>query len=223
MTLPHPTTSRRGFTLIEILVVLAIIGILLVLSFPSMESVFRGSRLTQAGEHLRSQLVLAQQNAANQNKSVEVHFYKFDDPDTVETAEYVTAYQIFLLKPNAQKPQSPTAAPELERIGGLQKLPPGIGLAENEKISSLLSQKLWRDDPKDEVRGLVGKGSTSLGYFAVQFRPDGSLALPSKDKWFLTLMSIDTLRTKKEEAPPDYICLQVDPDNGQVKWFAPNL
>ncbi len=76
---------------------------------------------------------------------------------------------------------------------------------------------------EDEVRGLVGKGSTSLGYFAVQFRPDGSLALPSKDKWFLTLMSIDTLRTKKEEAPPDYICLQVDPDNGQVKWFAPNL
>lgn len=220
-----PAKSRqRGFSLIEIIVVMAIIGFLLVLSTPSLQSSFKGSKLTQAGDQLRNHLTLAQQTALKENLPVEVHFYKLENTTIPDGKEYVTAYQIFVVRPNSRNPDVKTAELERERILNLNRLPQGVVISQNEKLSSLLEQKLWHEDIKDEVKGLDGTRATKeMPFFMFQFRPDGSLSLPDNKRWFLTLLTNETLRSGKETTPDNYVCLQIDPVTGQVKNYTPGI
>jgi prepilin-type N-terminal cleavage/methylation domain-containing protein/prepilin-type processing-associated H-X9-DG protein len=61
---PSGTECRRGFSLLEILLVIGILGLLLGLLAPAVQSVRESSRRMQCASHLR-QMVLASQNYAD--------------------------------------------------------------------------------------------------------------------------------------------------------------
>lgn len=226
----HISPARKAFTLIEILVVLAIISLIMFFSVPNMGEIIQGSKLTQAGDQLKYDLALAQQTAVKDNLTVEVRFYQYRQPDgTAEDAnKSFTAYHMFSLIPDSEKPSDPRAERILAPIGKIKKLPIGVVIPANATWSSLVSSSSIANGSQ-EVFGLVPTEKiTSATYRSFQINPDGSTNLETSGatQWYVTLIdsteitragsSLDSL------APNNYICIQVDPFNGGTRWFQPN-
>lgn len=73
--------ARKGFSLVELLVVISIIVIILTFTIPATTGLFRGSLLTQGSQMLGDQFALARQMALTRNHPVELRFFKFSDPE----------------------------------------------------------------------------------------------------------------------------------------------
>ncbi len=77
---PKPNTGKRcantAFTLIEMLVVVALMLIFLSLAVPAVSSVLAGVNLGRGGQQIADQIMLGRQNALTRNCSVEVRFIR---------------------------------------------------------------------------------------------------------------------------------------------------
>ena len=125
MKSPLLLRSRRAFTLVEVLVVLAIISIIMFFSVPNLGGIIQGSKLTQAGDQLKYDLGIAQQTAVQLNLTVEVRFYQYKEPDQLseDSDKTYTAYQMFTLIPDSTKPSDPKAPRIQAPFGKIKKLP----------------------------------------------------------------------------------------------------
>jgi prepilin-type N-terminal cleavage/methylation domain-containing protein len=61
--------SRPGFTLFEVLLVLALIVLLAAITYPSVEAMYGGSKVTAAGDMVRAAWVEAQARAIDEGRS----------------------------------------------------------------------------------------------------------------------------------------------------------
>ncbi|MHC4660676.1 MAG: pilus assembly FimT family protein [Planctomycetota bacterium] len=66
--------SKRGFTLVEILVVIAIIGVLVAVSIPALSMFSRGHKLSSSGRLFQSAFDLAKRYAVNTRRTHHVLF-----------------------------------------------------------------------------------------------------------------------------------------------------
>ncbi|MEI7765964.1 MAG: prepilin-type N-terminal cleavage/methylation domain-containing protein [Phycisphaerae bacterium] len=75
-----PTNQPRkpGFTLIELMVVIAIIIILMLVAVPALNSIFANASLTMAENQIRSTIALARAQALRDRRSVGVVFFEPD-------------------------------------------------------------------------------------------------------------------------------------------------
>ena len=73
---PRPTGSNPAFTLLEILVVIAIMLVLATLALPAFNSITAGSKLDRAGQMVADQIALAHLSAMTKNRDVQVRVYK---------------------------------------------------------------------------------------------------------------------------------------------------
>jgi type IV fimbrial biogenesis protein FimT len=64
--------NNRGFTLVEMMVTLAVLGIILGIAAPSMQSFIRNTRLASGSEELLMSLMMAQSEAIKRGSSVTV-------------------------------------------------------------------------------------------------------------------------------------------------------
>jgi uncharacterized protein (TIGR02596 family) len=214
-------TRQKGFSLVEILVIIAIIGFLLVLSMPTLRGVFKTSKLGQGADQFRNHMSVAHIEAIKNSVPVEVRIYKYDDPRLPDSTEYYTAYQMFLRRPNQDNPGDPNAEPYLEPFGELYQLPQGVIIVDDEKLSTLVGQNVRRGSAK--IRGLEGSTTeTSVQYAAFEIRPDGSMNLPEeRNLWYLTFMPIQAILAGETSEPKNYVCIQWDPTNTNSNWFQP--
>lgn len=229
--------SRSAFSLVELLIVVAIIGIIAGFGVPAVTGVLRGSALTTATSQLTDTLSLARQHAISKNRTVEVRFYRFGDPEqpgedrTKPATGQFRAFQYFELS------ETGTIVP----IGKFQRIPDTIVMNPGAKLSTLLGEMTERlitsGDAKfnknlnPELPRGVGQ---NYDYVYFRFNPDGSTDLPptgntGKDsaggRWYITVHSgADLLRTENNsKAPPDFATWQIEPVSGTAKVFRPGI
>jgi len=80
---------ERGFTLVELMIVIVVIGILAAIAAPNYQSFMAQRRLNGAARQIMSDLMAARMQAVSQNRSIKVSFpttaggtYTYDADDT---------------------------------------------------------------------------------------------------------------------------------------------
>ena len=197
-----------GFSLIEMLVVIAIIGIIAAISVPVAGSISRGTKLTRATQTIVDQLAIARQVAIGRNHTVEVRFYQFADPEIPGSKFAFRALQ------SVEMVNAHVAAP-LDKV---QSLPESTIIDAAPGLSSVVDPAKRTLSAGVDSLPRVG---TSYKYVALRFRPDGSTdLLPTAGSWFLTLHD-ETSGDGLTQPPANFSTIEIDPVNGALKFFRP--
>jgi len=192
-----------AFSLLEMLAVIAIIGILAALIGPAVGTILESSKLNTAVNLVADQIALARQTALAQSRRVEVRFYKFATPDA-EPAAFRGIRARIISDTGESTPISP-----------IQQLPQPI------IISSEPSQNtVFRKTP------VSYEGSENLPkvpnapFFKFSFLPNGRTDFAAGDNPFLTIYS--SRGASNASLPANYAVLQIDTMTGNVRIFRPN-
>ena len=218
---PIPATRQRSaFTLIEIMVVLAVISIIATMAVPAMNGVLKGSKMTQASDEFERDLARAQAAALRENQPVEFRFYEFRDPEQPNSELAYRGYQAVVRKRRVDDQYTTEA---IEPVFDVKILPPGIIFNSKTKYSTIFKIP---DIPENTAKKWGGYDDSiprvdQAEFKAFYFRPDGSTNLVSIDrseKWCVTIQ-----KELAEDLPPDFVAFQLDPFNGQVRRYEKGL
>ncbi len=201
----------RGFSLVEMLVVLAIFAILAVLTMPAVSSTLQANALTQGTQTVLDQLSLARQFATSKNRVVEMRFYRFADPAGGAPDKKFRAVQNFEL-------QDDGSAVPLDR---LRKLPQGVIIDAGGTLSTMMGASRTKQWTATDTQAALPGIGTDYEVRAVRLRPDGSTDLSAATSpWFLTLHH-ENKGDNLASLPPNFAMLQIDPWNGQTMLYRP--
>ncbi len=220
--------ESHGFTLIEVLVVLALLSLLLFMAVPSMKDSTASSKLSQSADQFVQHLGIARQTAIKENTTVEVRLYKFNQTGQVgDGPEVYSAWQMFKLKQDLNDATDYTrpsiAQPILESVA---RVAPGVGIVEAEKWSSILTSDGLKQGT-ELIRGLVqGLRESTVTYRSFSISADGTTSLDRSgaSQWFLTFVNDLELRkvnSANDIRPGNFITIQIDPYTANTRWFQP--
>jgi uncharacterized protein (TIGR02596 family) len=207
LCLAYRPQNDRAFSLIELMLVIAILAILAGLVIPAFNNISSGHRLTSADQMVASEFDLARQIATSSGVSVEVRLYSFGGA----SGEPAAFRAIQLFKTNADG--------NLVPVRKIQRFPQGVIMLDNAagQRSTLLVSGRQRGsgstDPK--IPDLPAGQSYRIAAFI--FQPDGSTNLDIAQSWHVTLAA----ERDTEPLPPNFATLQVDPLNGTTRSFRP--
>lgn len=211
----------RGFSLIELLVVISVIAIVAAFAVPAVTTMLRGSQMTQATQSLDAQISLARQLAISRSQAIEVRFYRYGDSEapgedvTNPASGKFRAMQMFEVFSNG------TPVP----LGKMEPLPGAIIFSYSgspDGLSSIIEKpKLQQPGLKDPSlpRGI----DTRYDFASFRFLADGSTNLSAVDNWFVTLINLNDILTAPNQPPANFYTLQIDPVNGNTRSFRPNV
>jgi uncharacterized protein (TIGR02596 family) len=225
--------ALAGFSLLELLIVCGIIAVVVGMTIPAATTMIRGSQLTQGAQMLTDQMALARQTALSKNRSIEVSFYKFGDPETPgedrnnpETGCF-RAFQCFEVL------ESGAAIP----VNKVQRLPSTVVINETKELSTIIGDSRQNPiAPDNTAPELPRDVARKYLYSSFRFEADGSTNLsitrPTGDtnaksmRWFITLHAMDLGGRITE--PKDgtgkqinFFTLQIDPISGTATTYRP--
>ena len=234
-----PSFSSRAFSLVELLVVISVIAIIAAFAVPAVTTMIRGSQLTQGSQLVNDQLSLARTSALSRNRSVEVRFYKYGDPETPgeQARNPVTGFfrslQIFEVLDNGA----------LLPAGPITRLPSNVIMNEG-ALSTILDDR-ERAHITTPTSSDPEMPDTEIGrryhYTSFRFLPDGSTDLPPNgtltatdkrpkgDSWYITVHGTHARKSAGETdgmtsiLPENYFTVQIDPITGSTRSYRPTL
>jgi uncharacterized protein (TIGR02596 family) len=240
MSTSFPFRRPRAFSLIELLIVVALIGVIAGFAVPAVQSSLRGSALQQAGVILEDTMSAARQHALTFNTMVEARFYRFGDSEipgeqaTDPTTGQYRAVQYF------ERGAGGLWMP----VSKVLRFPDSAMMSQGERLSTILGEdpatrKMSMDqvkaDPANHVELPRGVGM-NYEYVFFHFLPSGGTDLaPSGTtgrnsdggRWHITIHAISDLPKTNppnyDQAPPNYVCWSVDPVSGTGKVYKPGV
>ena len=213
--LPRRQASCSGFSLLELLVVMAIMGIMLYQTVPAISSLQESNNLTFAGQSVIDTFAVARQYAASRNQSVSIRFITSSASTTLGYKGY-DVVQIWKTDPVTLLP---VASERMIRF------PTGIEISSDATLSPLVAAG---------GGGLVGTssnmpaGSIAGSYVQFSVRPDGNIVVSNpptgeaaarQPRYFLTLLP--PRYDSSSALPKNYITVQVNPDTANTSVFRP--
>ena len=221
--------GQTGFSLIELLVVMGIIGILTVLSMQGFLAVTRGSSLTAAGQFLRDGLEFARQTAESKNSTVEVRIYQLPANASSTPTDY-RAFQIFL--------KGGQTTPVYTAVTKITYLPQPIVLSTDATKTTFLNLTYVNtggqtvNQPVPGATPPAGAAAVSLPVYGTNYNylyfcytPSGGTNLPppppASNQWFATLVPKNSPLIAGNGVPSDFVTVIIDPALGNARLFHP--
>lgn len=199
----HPANAhRRGFSLLELLVVIGLAVILMTLAGYGINGIMKSAQITQAGQMVIDVSGLGRQEAVRNNREVQVLFLNLP-----RESGGGSAWRGLLLR---SVDETVDGAVERE-ISKVYLLPPGVVLNEEEQYSPLLTADAG-------VKGTLDiAGYTDVPYQGFRVRPGGGL-----DKSITPSNNFVTLQRIGETGLPDnWYTVQINPVTGVVRTYRP--
>ncbi len=203
----------QGFSLIELLVVLAIISILAVASLAAIQGTQSGVQLKGSGDAVIAELNLARQTASTRNLPVDFRIYQV--PDSSGTI----AHRVIGLVIQA----SMSGAATDEYVGKPVVLPGDVVVLPDKTYSSLLDTTASTTSAP-----IAGTESASAPYLVQNkpfvkftFLPGGSINLDSTVPWCLTLANQHKKAGVNGGPAANYVAIVMDGQSGRASIFQP--
>jgi uncharacterized protein (TIGR02596 family) len=225
---------RRAFSLVELIMVIAIIGIIATFVTPAAVTIIRGSQVTQASQILTDQISAGRQIALSKNKTIEMRFIRYADPEAPgeivanpSSGKYRAIQVMEVTETGVVVPLGPPAT-----------LPSSVMISDSETFSSLMAQTPTNANGQDPL--LPRNIKDHYQYQSFRFYPDGSTDLAingpktsagtnhpstsSEISWFVSMYAI-TDQAKVSAAADfkkvNFFTLQIDPISGGTVGYRP--
>ena len=203
-------SRKRGFTLVEMMVVIAIIVLLGALAVPALSSLMTSYNLGNTAQAISGQLNYARQSALTSNDAIQVRFYQLTDAVHSSQVTY-RAIQCFQETDNGT---IPLTKPNI--------FPPGIVISNNTAVSTLFAGY-----GMTSANGPLLPITQNASYLYFRYRPNGQTDLTPQvgsngtpASPCITCYS-ETAPIVANGLPANYVVLQLDVINGTVRVFQP--
>jgi uncharacterized protein (TIGR02596 family) len=216
---PCDRARRRGFSLVELLVVLAIIAIVSALAVPAIGSALRSYKLDTTGQVVVNQLNLARQTALSRGHAVQVRFYQLPDYNAVTTGapSVYRGMQTFVEgDPIQGTPVTVATTAMIKPI--LFPAPVVISTATGTgPVSPLLPATPNSADPLNPLPVY----QANYKYAVFHFKPDGSTDISGTGNVNSITLVIENDKIATGGLPANFETIAIDPLNGAVRSFRP--
>ena len=209
-----PPRRCTAFSLVELLVVLAITAILAALTIPQISSTMQAYSLTSTGQAAINQLVLARQNALSGSHAVQVRFYYL--PENNATSPSTAPLAVYRGMQSFTESNPSTSGVTLTALTKPFFFTAPVIIANSTTVSPLTSTTLQTPVATDPpLPGYL----MNYKYLAFRFRPDGSTDLQAGSN-SITLV-LENQPVVANGLPKNFQTLQIDPIMGGVRGFRP--
>ncbi|MFV0336617.1 MAG: Verru_Chthon cassette protein D [Chthoniobacterales bacterium] len=195
----YPRSPLSAFSLLELLIVTAIIIILMAAAVPAVNSIALGSNLERAGQTVADTIGLARQDAVAFNREVQVAFLELPDDSGEKAWRGIQVWRV----------ERSTSGLQTNAVTRVLKLPQGMLIAPN------TTSPLLTGAPLQGTHTLSNGENTDFRAFRIS--ANGSLDGITGSNNYVTVQSALT-----EEAPPaNFYTIQINPVTGKVSSLRP--
>lgn len=191
---------KAAFSLVELLVVVAILALLASLLVPAFNSLARGRQLDRAGQLLVDKIVLARQEAKAKNRDVEVRIV--DLP--AGSANGWRGLQLWIA--DGQGVMAP--------LGRVEKFSETVLIAPGSALSPLLTA----DTSRAGTTNFGGAGSRPWKGFRIRPGIAMDQVIITTNNNFLTVVPANDLTS---QPPANFYTIRVNPITGRVTTYRP--